>query len=868
MKILFVMLRPGYVRNFESTIRLLADRGHTIHIAFSSMEPKRNSPPELPLATRLVDTYPEAISFDLAASRPTDDKWFQIAAAVRGVGDFGRFVHPRYRDAVLLRRRAHRRVRRLFLKSQLFTPVRGVILRTLGWLAGRDSVRLSGGIARFTRSAEQAIPPSRDIVEYVRRQAPDVVLVTPVVDFGSDQAEYFKAAQALGIPSAVCVFSWDNLTNKGVLRVRPERAFVWNEVQSAELAEMHGLDRALAEPTGAARFDEWFERRPSRTAEDLKTEVGLDPGTPYVLYLCSSPFIAPEEVRFVRRWISAIRSSDALGDLGLLVRPHPQNAHHWADVDLTHQGSVAIWPRAGAQVVDDQSKADFFDAIAHSSAVVGINTSAQIEAAILGKSVLTVLDPDFAGTQRGTLHYHYLRAKNGGFLHEARDLDEHISQLHRVLGDGWDDSAQTLRFVESFVRPHGLGAPATPRLADGIAALAGVPVESVREGNLPRVLRFVLAGAYTVGRRSSALRRRHEAATIAGSTSRVRAARHYAAAGRRRAVQRLAASRRARAIARRLVGDGDLSEMVAAASDRARAERQHEAIGAATRDLRAGIDQGGGRLVVQAWTGDVTQEVLYWIPYLRFLVEQLELSLNRVIVHTRPGVESWYRPLIAGMEPFSAELAAGDEAVATLGPVFVQQLFKGYWNGTLPLRYLDRCTRFGRIEPAADACDVPDAGYMVVCAEFCRSFPDGAENRRVLRRIVPSEAVREGFVVVPHDTGQAAPGKVVFPLAGVEPARRAAVASAVIGRASAVVGTLGSDLLALGPAHGVPTVALYSGPTDADSPLVNALWQVADASGSFFTLMNATQLPLLASVLGLPAYRTRRSGSHLHERQP
>src|SRR5688500_5362000 len=34
MKILFIMRHSGYVRNFESTLRLLCDRGHHVHLAF------------------------------------------------------------------------------------------------------------------------------------------------------------------------------------------------------------------------------------------------------------------------------------------------------------------------------------------------------------------------------------------------------------------------------------------------------------------------------------------------------------------------------------------------------------------------------------------------------------------------------------------------------------------------------------------------------------------------------------------------------------------------------------------------------------------------------------------------------------------
>jgi hypothetical protein len=138
-------------------------------------------------------------------------------------------------------------------------------------------------------------------------------------------------------------------------------------------------------------------------------------------------------------------------------------------------------------VVTDDARADFFDSLVHSAAVVGINTTAMIEAAIVGKSVLTVLAPGFA--QENTLHFDYLLEENGGFLHVAPSLGEHVGQLVHVLDENDEGAARRRAFVESFVRPHGLDRPATPILADAIEELAALPVEHWR----PSALRPVLA---------------------------------------------------------------------------------------------------------------------------------------------------------------------------------------------------------------------------------------------------------------------------------------------------------------------------------------------------------------------------------------
>ena len=107
--------------------------------------------------------------------------------------------------------------------------------------------------------------------------------------------------------------------------------------------------------------------------------------------------------------------------------------------------------------------------------MVGVNTSAQIEAAIAGRIVCTVASTDFTHSQAETLHFQHL--VNGGLVEIAHDFDEHVSHLGALLRDGLAQAERSRAFVESFVRPFGLDQPATPRLAAAIVDLAACPVQ-------------------------------------------------------------------------------------------------------------------------------------------------------------------------------------------------------------------------------------------------------------------------------------------------------------------------------------------------------------------------------------------------------
>jgi len=221
--------------------------------------------------------------------------------------------------------------------------------------------------------------------------------------------------------------------------------------------------------TGAAPYDHWFEWRPCESHHAFCTRVGLPPGRPYLLYLCSSKSIAPHEAAFVRRWVTELRAvSPQLRGAGVLVRPHPENAKQWREADLSDLEHVALWPPAGASPVDENSRAEYYDSIYHSAAVVGVNTSAQIESAIVGRGVYTVLTTEFRGAQQGTLHFRHLGDANSGLLHVAENFAEHAEQLEAALDAAHDGDDRCRRFIETFVRPHGLHRPATPVL---VAAL-------------------------------------------------------------------------------------------------------------------------------------------------------------------------------------------------------------------------------------------------------------------------------------------------------------------------------------------------------------------------------------------------------------
>lgn len=452
MKILFAMASPEYLRFYDDTIQLLASRGHRVAVAVNADREKK------PIRLEGLDLSDgRVVAVGLVPER--GGVWGSIAYGLRGLVDFSRYLHPHFAAAPALRARMKRKV----------LPRAFHVLDAMRTLGATGTRVLLAGLAVL----ERAIPASREVEAFLRAHAPDVVLVSPLVDAGSDQVDLVKAAQALGIPVAACIASWDNLTNKGLLRVQPDRVIVWNEAQRREAVDYHATAADRVVLTGAQPFDRWFERRLSTTRDAFCMRAGLPPGRPYVLYTCSSSFIAmsPAELAFVRSWIGALRAHPATAGVPVLVRPHPYNRAAWETAHLSDLGDVAIWPDHAYNPIEEESRSGFFDSLYHSAAVVGINTSAMIEAAILGRPVLSIQTSESAAKQEGTLHFHHLLPENGGFLRVASTLDEHVHQLVDVLARPGAVRAETARFVASFIRPHGIDRPCTPLVADAVEAI-------------------------------------------------------------------------------------------------------------------------------------------------------------------------------------------------------------------------------------------------------------------------------------------------------------------------------------------------------------------------------------------------------------
>jgi hypothetical protein len=843
MKILFLARHFSYLRLFESAIAELAERGHVMHLSADREESLGGAG----LVERLAARYP-AVTVGWTPGRQSG-AWADLGRKLRLGIDYLRFLDPRFDAAPRLRGRAEERTARM-----------------VPWLARLPVLRTPEGrraLAWVLRQFEQAIPRSRELEGFYREQAPDVLLITPLVDLGSPQIDHYLSARALGLRTVLCVGSWDHLSSKSLLRAAPDLVTVWNETQKQEAIELHDVPPERIVVTGAQCYDQWFGWRPSRPREEFCEHIGLDPSKPFVLYVCSSLFKnTANEARFVERWIQHVRGSadPMLREAGILVRPHPRRLDEWQQVDLTEFKNVTLF---GSHPVDPATKNDYFDSLHYASAVVGLNTSAFLEAAVVGKPVLSVLLPEISGdNQEGTIHFHYLLEAGGGLLEIARSLEEHVAQLAATLADPRPGIERARRFTAAFVRPQGLDTPSTPRFASAIEAAgqhpAPAPVGTPPAALVARLL--LLPWLAFAQLRSATQPWRKET-------------RYKYRRFRRHARKQLFLRIRGFAVARLKQIVGEEPPPVRQLSGAILTPKLNRHRDPAKRLLFPGVPEVAetkemitmlGRqnrpIVIGPWLTEAGFELLYWIPFLAWAKAYGSLHDDQLVVISRGGAAPWYRHItpnyhdilsLYGADEFRlrnearvheqkgrlkhfdigdfdreiierVRRARGLGKVKILHPALMYNLFQVFWRQQAPITLIEAFSVFRPLPrlPLGDLAAHLPREYVAVKFYANVALPDTTTNRALVAQVLADLTAVTDVVLL--NTGQRYDDHSDFApvrrdrLHTIEhlmtPETNLEVQTRVITGAKAFIGTYGGFSY-LAPFCGTNTVAIYSNPT-------------------------------------------------------
>lgn len=458
MKILFVITHDGLIRHIGRVIEQAAAAGHEVILTIGK---KKKG-----LVTQQLDELSAIPGVRTTKFFKANFVWQRILKTTRALLDIGVYFRPDHTSPELVDR-----YKKIFPPGVLAILTRPLMRRLVA----------SRTFRYFLRRVEMLAPPPRAIRESLQKLKPDVVVTTPYLFPATEDIDYLKAAAREKIPTCAAIPSWDNFTTKGTCHVPVDRLFVWNEELKAEAIGLHGINASAITITGAPTFDHLFKWSATQSRQAFCASAGIPADKPVLLYLCSSGSIARDEAEVVRQFADALARHEATRNCLLLVRPHPLNSSIWETATPLPE-NVRIYPGKGDLPDNPKSIEIYCHSIHYSEAMIGLNTSAFLEASVLDRACIAL--PTLGKFYEQERFGHFKHLVNGNFIHRPDSLLE----AAELLGDLIVSKEDPLRearcaFVKHFLRPKGLDLDASTVMLDAIVEAGGRPAQAAAMRN-------------------------------------------------------------------------------------------------------------------------------------------------------------------------------------------------------------------------------------------------------------------------------------------------------------------------------------------------------------------------------------------------
>ncbi|MEM9528162.1 MAG: hypothetical protein AAGA31_16235, partial [Bacteroidota bacterium] len=193
---------------------------------------------------------------------------------------------------------------------------------TLAWYIYK-LVKLIPTLRLLYRKLEGHLLHSDRIEQALAKKNPKLLVATyPVF---SPECQLLAGAEKLGIPSALQLLSWDNVTGKETFHALADDYIVWGEVMANELREVYQVPADRIYRCGVPHFDLHYKVSSALDTQDYPNPQNIDFTKPYLFFGMSAPRFCPREIDIVE-WLAERIQKNVFGpDVQLVVRPHPQN---------------------------------------------------------------------------------------------------------------------------------------------------------------------------------------------------------------------------------------------------------------------------------------------------------------------------------------------------------------------------------------------------------------------------------------------------------------------------------------------------------------------------------------------------------------
>ena len=252
------------------------------------------------------------------------------------------------------------------------------------------------------------------------------------------------AAQDLGIPTAVFIFSWDNLP-KATMVVESDYYFVWSKHMKTELLYYYPyIEEDQVFVTGTPQFEPHFNAELLLSKQDFFAEYQLDPNKKYICFSGDDFTTSPDDPQFLSDLVNAVRKLNNKGlSLGIVFRRCPVDFSDRYDAVLQENKDLIAtiapkWEKMGERWnAILPTKADLalqVNTIAHTELVVNLGSSMVFDYVAFDKPCIYI-NYDMPSVKRVFNYVHFRSMPNEDAVVWVNNPDEMADKIEKLLAD-------------------------------------------------------------------------------------------------------------------------------------------------------------------------------------------------------------------------------------------------------------------------------------------------------------------------------------------------------------------------------------------------------------------------------------------------
>ena len=210
-------------------------------------------------------------------------------------------------------------------------------------------------------------------------------------------------AESTKIASVSPVYSWDNLTSKGNLVLKPTYLLVWNEYMFHEAIELHGYEKSRVFVTGVPTYDAYkkiaLDKNKKGCKQQFLFELGFSNIIEEYIVLTTVPrrFVGAGHLDIIES-ISSFLTKNKLSNTGLLVRPHPLDTTDYSSaasdtVIIDEYGSIrstSIEKALKSWTPDPDNIQHLAKSLMYAIVNINVASTISIESALLGTPTINI----------------------------------------------------------------------------------------------------------------------------------------------------------------------------------------------------------------------------------------------------------------------------------------------------------------------------------------------------------------------------------------------------------------------------------------------------------------------------------------------